>query len=233
MIKNIARIITATVLLSLQSIVNNTYGQSALKDNLYIHLDTSRISSGVLYDRVYPWAELDRFTVQDTVDYNFAKQAWYELYLSTYDRSNIQDADILWKIANKNLYEHNRHTVGYIDYTFHYIDSNALQSGALVLGANDSLLYDGNPTLNPYISKRISIPVINVQKIRKDSAIDFYFDPDVHLSNHINNAVTKIKIITPAGSISLQPDETKTMFHQYVFTEEDYEYAKENGRIVE
>jgi len=72
-----------TVLLSLLCMVIKSYAQPALKDNLYIHLDTSRISSGVLYDRVYPWAELDRFTVQDTVDYNFAKQAWYELYLAT------------------------------------------------------------------------------------------------------------------------------------------------------
>ena len=60
----------------------NTKAQThiAIQDSTLSHLNKSKITSGALYDRVYSWANLDTYN-NDTIYYNFVKQAWHELYL--------------------------------------------------------------------------------------------------------------------------------------------------------
>ena len=67
----------------------DTTTYTSIQDSLYQHLDKEKIITGVLYDRVYPWAGLDIFVAEnakDTLDFSFVKQAWTELYLSPYQK---------------------------------------------------------------------------------------------------------------------------------------------------
>lgn len=174
---------------------------TALQDKAFMHLDKNRIPTGVLYDRVYPWADLVAFTNREnkTVDYAFVRQAWYELQLSTYhfDQSStyvqFQETIRSNESANKGI------SIGYIDYDFNSLDSNALQDGRLYYDA-DSLLHDGTAG-NPYLSHRLSIPVIGTQGISSGIA-HFYFDPALALSN-TGRRIQNITLSSPDGKRSL------------------------------
>lgn len=130
-------------------------------DSSYRYLDKSRIQTGALYDRVFPWADLVAYTASDTVDYQYVKQAWYELYLSKYDRTFLHDVSYLHDRVTRNDINNMGISLGYIDFGMQYIDSNAILDSALVLNLNDSLLRDGNLSLNPYGYSRIRLPVIS------------------------------------------------------------------------
>ena len=56
-------------------------------------LDKSYINTGVLYDRVFPIAQLDERTGllpnEDTTSSNHFKQSYYEMYNSIYNTLNI------------------------------------------------------------------------------------------------------------------------------------------------
>lgn len=88
----ILTIVVSALLLSL-SLRAQTHIQQV--DSSLRFLDKSRIQTDALYDRVMPWADLINYSSTDIVDYKFVRQAWHELYLSKYDRSNLKDAAAL------------------------------------------------------------------------------------------------------------------------------------------
>ncbi|RQO31289.1 hypothetical protein DBR32_04795 [Taibaiella sp. KBW10] len=150
------------------------------QDSLFLHLDKTRIPSGVLYDRVFPWADLSLGRLPDLIDYAYTEQAWYELELATYDRNAIMmTADAMKQRILENEQSDKGITLGYIDYRFNSMDTNALKNGAIVYG-DDSLLYDGIG--NPYLNHRTTLPLISSQEL-KGSQVKFYLDPDVALDN--------------------------------------------------
>src|SRR5690606_37709394 len=60
------------------------------KDSLFQYLDKSKVTTGVLYDRVYHWVDLN--VAKDStfqVSYSFIKQAWLELYLASYNKETL------------------------------------------------------------------------------------------------------------------------------------------------
>ncbi|MGJ3234722.1 T9SS type A sorting domain-containing protein [Marivirga sp.] len=55
-------------------------------DSLFENLDKSKIETGILYDRVVPFAQLDQFNAkQDTANFKLFRQAWSELYNASYN----------------------------------------------------------------------------------------------------------------------------------------------------
>lgn len=63
-----------------------------LQDSAYILLNKNRITTGALANRAFPWVDLTiPKTSEDTLNYSFLAQAWQQLYLSTYNRSDIRD----------------------------------------------------------------------------------------------------------------------------------------------
>ena len=68
-------LLTAALLLSFGRLAaQQTYTQ--MQDSLMLHLNKTLIPSGILYDRVYPWASLPHLDAStDTIDYSYEKQA--------------------------------------------------------------------------------------------------------------------------------------------------------------
>ena len=198
------------IIISALLIVFNVKAQThiAIQDSTLSHLNKSKITSGALYDRVYSWANLDTYN-NDTIDYNFVKQAWHELYLSKYNTTGLSTTAVK-NICKANTRNDNVITVGYIDYNFQHIDTNAFASGALVIHPNDSLPRDGDTTLNPYRTKNIVLPFIGIGHI-SDANPYFYFDPSIKLVNASQKIIKSIKISNANGSITLLPGDRKPL----------------------
>jgi hypothetical protein len=81
-------IIATTTLLNAQKITPFTRGV----DSLFQNLNKSNITTGILYDRVYPYAMLHVFNTAyfDTSNMYHFKQAYYELYNAKYDQTDLK-----------------------------------------------------------------------------------------------------------------------------------------------
>lgn len=178
------------------------------QDSIFKNLDKSRISTGVLYDRVYPWAGLsDTADRNHPIDYNFARQAWLELELASYQlKPGILTLEAAQNKVLSNKLNHKGISIGFIDYDFNSIDSTALDRGALVM--EDSILYDGEG--NAYRNHRATMPFISSMGLVGEVA-SFYFDPDIYLSN-TGRAIDKIEIgLDNGNSLTLYPSESGTL----------------------
>lgn len=78
-----------------QSPLPSTPAYWQTQDSLFQNLDKRKITTGVLYDRVFIWANVHLLEAGDTITYSFAQQAWHELYLATY----IKPAFCRWTVC--------------------------------------------------------------------------------------------------------------------------------------
>lgn len=176
-------------------------------DYLFQYLNKDKLQTGVLYDRVYNWSNALNINERDSLDRTHTQQIWHEMYLATYDKSNILsilDAD---KISRHNQVKENVISIGYIHYAYETIDSNAFIDGRLIYGT-DSLYFDGN-ALNPYNSNRISLPVIFANKISTPT-VTFLFDERLKLNNINGDFATRITLKFSNGDLLiLSPNQKK------------------------
>ena len=151
------------------------------KDSLFQHLDKSKMTTGVLYDRVYPWVDLN--VAKDStfqISYSFIKQAWLELYLASYNKETLLSIEEVRDKILTNTLNDKGITLGYLDFKFNSIDTNAFDNGSLYIDEEDSLLHDGEG--NPYLEHEISYPLVSAKTLNGEYA-RFYFDPSIYLSN--------------------------------------------------
>lgn len=82
-------------------------------------------------------------------------QVWHELCLSSYDQKSFLSASQVRQKGNGSGLDDKGIRIGYIDFTYNEIDSNAIANGRLVFGL-DSLLYDGERELISLLQKTLS-----------------------------------------------------------------------------
>jgi hypothetical protein len=91
------------------SLSSNSF--TAKFDSSFAPLLLRPIPHGVLYDRVLPWASLDRSVSGDTVSTDLLAQAWHELDLSRtvspamghINSKTLRDSTLSHKITNRLL----------------------------------------------------------------------------------------------------------------------------------
>ena len=102
------------------------------KDSLFQHLYKSKVTTGVLYDRVYPWVDLN--VAKDStfqISYPFIKQAWLELYLASYNKETLLSIEEVRDKILTNSLNDNGITLGFVDFEFNSIDTQAFNDGSL------------------------------------------------------------------------------------------------------
>jgi hypothetical protein len=124
--------------------------------DLLKNLDKTQISTGVLYENVYPMAEVEFYTGQintDTTNSEHFKQAWDELYQSTYNNTGKKHfTDLENDIESFNINGKYHHPVGIIDYQYNTIKSDAVSTN--LLNIQNGKLYDTpNRPTTPYLNK--------------------------------------------------------------------------------
>jgi hypothetical protein len=112
-------------------------------DSLFAPLDKNRVTTGILYERVMPWADIDLFNLpsEDTFisKYSYYCQAYFELYNAAYNKTGfLKPKDAMYIRDVENYY--NRVPVGILDYLVNRIDSLAIQNNQLFVQSN--MFYD-------------------------------------------------------------------------------------------
>ncbi|MBB2146415.1 hypothetical protein GM921_13015 [Pedobacter sp. LMG 31464] len=113
-------------------------------DSLFLHLDKTGVSTGVLYDRVFPSASLNDFNlaIPDTSSMWHFIQGYSEFYRSAYNPSSswLTVSQLKENIALAKT--QGQIPIGLGNYQFNVIDTNAIDLGLIRLEQSDSLYYD-------------------------------------------------------------------------------------------
>ncbi len=131
--------------------------------NILKNVDKSQIPTGVLYDYVFPWADVEYFDGTenaDTTNFSHFLQAYSELHNSTINRQSIlHPADYEKAIQNFHPDKKYHHPVGIIDYQFNAIKDDAVTNNLFTV--SDAQLFDvAGRTESPYLTKSTAIASI-------------------------------------------------------------------------
>lgn len=130
-------------------------GQDINYEDFYDYLDTTRISTGVLYNKVIPYSSFMEYTgTNDTVV--SSSEDWYQLFFELYNAHLGTPAmpDIL-ALTDSVQSELNafRVPIGILNMNYNLIKDSALINNLLVI--QDSVLHDGpNTSESPYTTHR-------------------------------------------------------------------------------
>ena len=104
-------------------------------DSLFQYIDHHKTSTGIFYDRVFPFAGLDRFNKEkpDTSSYSHFIQAYSEIHRASIAKSELpmEVRELRRAIDRKLNAEGNIVPVGLLAYKFDKIDSHAFDNGKL------------------------------------------------------------------------------------------------------
>jgi hypothetical protein len=153
------------------------------------NLDKSQIPTGILYQEVFPWADIDAYdgSVSSDTSTNFHFfQAYSEIFYSSYDNGNmLQPSDLEQNILNFHTDKNFHHAIGILDYNFNSIKYDAVDNNLLYV--SNGHLYDvPNRSISPYETKRTFITGIlqaNSFENFYNGTHYFYFQPNFTLSN--------------------------------------------------
>ena len=146
-------IITNVSLLKAQTLPSFTHDA----DSVFQNLDKSYITTGILYDRVYPWAMLHVFNTAnfDTTNVYHFIQGYYELYNAKYTNTNLISPKAVDRRIDA-IKKTGKIPVGIINFQFNQIDTNALADN--LLESRNGIYYDvSNRKRSPYRNKQVSI----------------------------------------------------------------------------
>lgn len=148
-----SKLVLCTLILA--NIVFSAKCQEINYENFYKNLDSTRITTGLLYNKIVPYTSIQDFTGEsDTVVSN--SDNWLQLYFELFNSQLV--VPITPNISNlcdsigKDTVNF-RVPIGILNMNYNVIKDNALDDSLLVI--TDSLLYDGpNTSESPYTIKR-------------------------------------------------------------------------------
>lgn len=165
-------------------------------DSLAGGLIYSRVPTGVLYERVYPWSGIENWQPGDTLTPSRLRQAAWEM-----TQSRVKDTAAGWaayKSWQDALYSHkmtgNVSVLG-LNYSYSVLDSQAAKDGRIYLTA-DSLLVDKGTGAPPYVTQKVAWAALGIDastELYAESALSISF-PGNGLLNNTENTVTAIRI---------------------------------------
>lgn len=131
--------------------------------NILKNLDKSQVPTGILYENVFPLANLYEYTGNpstDTTHTDHFLQAYAELYLSKFNNTGTKHYfDLYDEIQAFNPDKKYHHPIGIIDYDFNTIHPDAVTNN--LLSVNNQQLYDvPNRPSSPYVSEKAVIASI-------------------------------------------------------------------------
>lgn len=150
------------------------------------NIDKSAITTGILYDRSFPIANLEAHNglpTDDTTTSDQFIQAYSELYNSAYNNAGrITPTDFHNAIINSD--QDNTHKIGLLTFDYQYLDTSAVRNNQFYIQNNK--LYDTpGRTGSPFMQKRSYLisPLFPTETRILQGQHQFVFDPNKLLSN--------------------------------------------------
>jgi hypothetical protein len=126
-------------------------------DSVFRNLDKSFITTGILYDRIYPFAALHVFntSLADTSFKEHFRQGYYEIFKAAYDKTGLTSPDSIDKRADR-IEKTGNVPIGIFNFRFNQMDTNALANN--LISETNGLYYDvAGRSKSPYWLKTISV----------------------------------------------------------------------------
>jgi len=135
-------------------------------DSLLAPLDKNRVTTGILYERVKPLANIDLFNITSSDPFisenSYFRQAYLELYNSTYNTSGwLKPKELRDWVDAENLEK--KYNIGIMDYQFNMIDSNAVQHGLLTF--SNGQFHDVSGAASPFYTRRLQVASMLIDEI--------------------------------------------------------------------
>ena len=158
-------------------------------DSVLSHLNKSYITTGILYDRVYPSAMLHVFntSLSDTTNVHHFKQAYYELYNASYNKQTLLSPEAVDK-RMKAISADSKVPIGIMNFKFNQVDTNAVVNH--LIENRNGIFYDV-ANRNPYWKKQVSIISPLTDSI-EGLEVSFQTSPALFLQN-TGNAIASLK----------------------------------------
>jgi pimeloyl-ACP methyl ester carboxylesterase len=160
-------------------------------------LNKNFVTTGILYDRVFPQANIDEHVGNvlnaDTTFSGHFMQSYYELYNAAYNTTGWLSPDNLNTILDTSFF--NAHPIGILFYKFNTIDTNALQDNLMDTLSNGQFTDVANRPRSPYFTKTtfLASPLIAEDQVIEPGEHVFYIDEQFFLHNEFLN-ITQIRI---------------------------------------
>jgi len=152
-------------------------------DSLFQHLNKTEITTGILYDRVFPVTSLHSFNrnYADTSSNSYFIQAYKEMYRAAYNNSSwIAPEDVKTIAISKKYDAYKEIPVGLAHYSFNVIDTNSIESG--LIQQIDSMYYDvHNRPFSPYqlINTFVASPLLDSITLDSGTTVLYNFSPEL------------------------------------------------------
>ena len=173
------------ILISTFLCFGSAVSQTSLLDNQLININQSAVTSGIIYDRVTPLADLMVFNMpapipHNTADFRFFKQALFELYKASNNTRLVSIAQLEQKIS---IYNTNMNVVpiGIINTPFQMLNfnpENANESGLLLNNGLFTAVAGKNSFLNGY-----ALVVSPLKNVMQGDQIVYKFSNDLIFNN--------------------------------------------------
>lgn len=152
---------------------------------MLVNIDKTGFTSGILYERIAPWARLKTFKNKEFLSSkDHFEQALYELYLASQKKKFMDYKDLREFYSPDGLLNHA--DIGIINASFHsvnYVPEN-VEEGGLRMG-NDSLfvkINNGNPAFLEH-HVLVAAPLKKYLKVDLGGSIVYHFNNNFLLEN--------------------------------------------------
>lgn len=112
-------------------------------DSIIAPLDKTQITTGILYDRVFPTARLDVFNLygsSDTTSNDHWLQTYFELYNASFNKSGWLRPSYFSDTVLRSYTFQNVVPIGILDYNYNMMDTLAVQNNLFTY--TNGILYD-------------------------------------------------------------------------------------------
>lgn len=167
-------------------------------DFKFQNLNKSYINTGVLYDRVFPIAQLNNHIASanstDTASPMHFAQAYFEMYQASYNTSGwLAPEQIDAQIESKG--NNRQHPIGIFLYDYNMIDTTALDDNLLDTSQNGQFNDVSGRSRTPYFTYTsfMASPLKSENQVLEEGEHSFYIDEQFFLRNKYLN-VQQIRI---------------------------------------
>ncbi|MDR3046298.1 MAG: putative lipase, partial [Bacteroidales bacterium] len=188
--KKLLTLLITTIVMANAMQAQNMQTFTQMFDSIFINVSRTDATTGILYERVVPFANLFRFTNPDTADVDIFLQGYSELYRATFIPTARlpYDSDSLKRQILKNT---NIVDIALLHYRFNNIDSAAARQKLYVAG-NGLIAENTNISSSLYLESTIlcAAPLIK----RHFSSSIVYRLSDIFRFDNTGNAITQLQV---------------------------------------
>lgn len=178
-------------------------------DSMFLNLDKSAVTSGILLNRIYPFYDITSFNPStDTTENSILEQTYFELYYSAYSKNpflSLRDFSDLIDVERIN----GRAPISVIDYGMHYLRSTAIDEN--LISYRNEMFYDvAGRTNSPYNYQRVQIaaPMVDSAQV---GWVKFSL-PDVLCLTNNNVTVSSVVLTFPQKTINLSQNGADSVY---------------------